>query len=116
LIKAALAGSAPPYRDEELGALARHCTEQEDHASKVERQVRKSAAALLLESRIGERFDAIVTGASSSGIWVRIARPAVEGKLVRSSTRLDVGDHVRVGLVSTDVERGFIDFAVEGAS
>ncbi len=111
LLKAAMAGSAVPYTNEELAALARHCTEQEDAATKVERQVRKSAAALLLESRIGERFDAFVTGAAEKGTWVRIAHPAAEGKLVRGAERLDVGDHVRVVLLRTDVERGFIDFA-----
>jgi exoribonuclease-2 len=97
--------------------LARHCTEQEDNAAKVERQVRKSAAALLLASRIGERFDAIVTGASEKGTWVRIFRPTVEGKVIRGFEGLDVGDRVRVELVHTDVERGFIDFvrAREGA-
>jgi VacB/RNase II family 3'-5' exoribonuclease len=116
LIKAALAGSPLPYQDDELAALARQCTVQEDNANKVERQVRKSAAALLLESRIGERFAAIVTGSSSKGTWVRIARPAVEGKLVRATSRLDVGDHVQVELLRTDVDRGFIDFAVEGTS
>ena len=94
----------------ELNALARHCTEQEDNAAKVERQVRKSAAALLLRSRIGERFDAIVTGASDKGTWVRIFAPAVEGKVVRGFEGLDVGDRLRVELVHTDVERGFIDF------
>jgi exoribonuclease-2 len=111
LLKAALAGRPAPYRPEELGALAAHCTEQEDDATKVERQVRKSAAALLLASRMGERFDAIVTGASPKGTWVRIARPAVEGKVVRGSEGMDVGDRVRVELVHTDVERGYIDFA-----
>jgi exoribonuclease-2 len=90
--------------------LARHCTEQEDNAAKVERQVQKSAAALLLASRIGEQFDAIVTGASEKGTWVRILQPHAEGKVVRGSQGLDVGDHVRVELVDTDVERGFIDF------
>jgi exoribonuclease-2 len=110
LLKAALAGQASPYPIEELGALARHCTEQEDAATKVERQVRKSAAALLLSSRIGERFDAIVTGASPKGTWVRIDRPAVEGRVVRGFQGLDVGDRARVELVRTDVERGFIDF------
>ena len=110
LVKAALAERPPPYDDGELAALARHCTEQEDNAAKVERQVRKSAAALLLAPRIGERFDAIVTGASEKGTWVRIARPAVEGKVVRGFEGLDVGDRVRVVLVRTDVERGFIDF------
>jgi VacB/RNase II family 3'-5' exoribonuclease len=111
LLKAALAGRPAPYGPEELGALATHCTEEEDDAIKVERQVRKSAAALLLASRIGERFDAIVTGASPKGTWVRIARPAVEGKVVRGSEGMDVGDRVRVELVHTDVERGYIDFA-----
>jgi exoribonuclease R len=111
LLKAALAGRAVPYTNDELAALARHCTQQEDAATKVERQVRKSAAALLLESRIGERFEAFVTGASEVGTWVRIAHPAAEGKLVRGYHGLDVGDRVRVELVSTDVERGFIDFA-----
>ena len=111
LLKAALAARPAAYGDEELEALARHCTEQEDNAAKVERQVRKSAAALLLASRIGERFDALVTGASEKGTWVRILRPSVEGRLVRGVEGLDVGDHVQVELVSTDVERGFIDFA-----
>jgi len=110
LLKAALAGLPAPYANEELAALASHCTEQENNAAKVERQVRKSAAALLLASRIGERFDAIVTGASPKGTWVRIPRPAVEGKVVRGFEGLDVGDRVRVELVRTDVERGFIDF------
>jgi exoribonuclease-2 len=111
LLKAALAGRPAPYAADELGALARHCTEQEDNANKVERQVRKSAAALLMQSRIGERFDALVTGASDKGTWVRIREPHVEGKLVRGGERLDVGDRVRVELVATDVERGYVDFA-----
>src|SRR5207248_346276 len=75
LVKAALAGRGPAYGADELDALARHCTEQEDDAAKVERQVRKSAAALLLEHRLGEHFDALVTGAADKGTWVRIARP-----------------------------------------
>jgi exoribonuclease-2 len=111
LVKAAIAGIASPYTPEQLTDLARHCTLQEDNATKVERQVRKSAAALLLAPRTGERFDAIVTGASPKGTWVRIPRPAVEGRVVRGEHGLDVGDAVRVQLVRTDVERGFIDFA-----
>ena len=110
LLKAALAGRPPPYTSEELAALARHCTEQEDAAKKVERQVGKSAAALLLHSRIGERFDAVVTGASDKGTWVRITQPPVEGKLERAAASLRVGDRLRVELIYTDVERGFIDF------
>jgi exoribonuclease-2 len=110
LIKAALAGAPTPYRPDELKYLADHCTEKEDDAEKVERQLRKSAAALLLESRIGQRFDAIVTGVSEKGTWVRLLDPPVEGKMVTGANGLDVGDSVRVELVSTDVERGYIDF------
>ena len=110
LIKAALDGAATPYRPEELKYLADHCTEKENDAEKVERQLRKSAAALLLQSRIGQRFDSIVTGASDRGTWVRLLEPPVEGRLVTGERGLDVGDKVWVELVSTDVERGFIDF------
>ncbi len=110
LLKAAIAGRPVPYSKDELNGLAHHCTEQEDNAAKVERQVQKSAAALLLASRIGERFDAIVTGASAKGTWVRILQPTVEGKLIRGFEGLDVGDRVRVELVDTDIQRGFIDF------
>jgi len=111
LLKAAMAGRPAPYAIDALEGLARHCTAQEDNAAKVERQVRKSAAALLLAPQIGQRFDAIVTGASDKGTWVRILRPAAEGKVVRGFKDLDVGDRVRVELVHTDVERGFVDFA-----
>ena len=114
LVKAALNGGRSPYDDDELAALATHCTEQEDAANRVERQVRKSAAALLLRSRIGERFDAIVTGASEKGTWVRVLQPPVEGKLVHGHDGLDVGDRVGVRLVSVNVERGFIDFDRSG--
>ena len=111
LVKAALAGAPCPYSVDELRELARHCTEQEDDAAKVERQVKKSAAAMLLAPRKGERFDAIVTGASSKGTWVRVFRPPVEGRVVRGEAGLDVGERVRVELVDTDVERGYVDFA-----
>jgi exoribonuclease-2 len=110
-VKAALAGAKSPYTDAELEELAQHCTEAEDAANKVERQVRKSAAACVLESRVGEKFDAMVTGASEKGTWVRVFKPPVEGKIVHGANGLDVGDHVTVKLVSTDVERGYIDFA-----
>ena len=115
LLKAALKGEPPPYQDAELGVLANHCTEQEDNATKVERQVRKSAAALLLEPRIGQQFDAIVTGAAAKGTWVRISNPSAEGKVVRGFQRLDVGDQVRVELLSTNVEHGWVDFARVGS-
>jgi exoribonuclease-2 len=111
LLKAAMTGGSPPYTNAELRALAVQCTEQEDHATKVERRVRKSAAALLLASRIGQRFDAFVTGASPKGTYVRISRPAAEGRLVRGDHGLRVGDRVLVTLVHTDFERGFVDFA-----
>ena len=111
LVKAALAGDASPYGEDELRALAAHCTLQEGNAQKVERLVRKSAAAMLLQPRIGQQFDAIVTGASEKGTWVRIMQPLAEGRLVKGFDGLDVGDKVRVQLVHTDMQRGFIDFA-----
>jgi exoribonuclease-2 len=110
LLKAALSGSKPPYRNDELTELAAHCTAQEDAAKKVERQVVKSAGAMLLSSRIGERFDATVTGSSEKGTWVRIFRPPIEGKLTRGFENRKVGDRLRVQLAFTDVERGYIDF------
>ena len=110
LLKAALAGTSTPYGIDELESLAKHCTEAEDAAKKVERQVAKSAAAMLLESRIGEQFDAIVTGASEKGTWVRILRSPIEGRLEGGSRGVDVGHTLRVQLIRTDVERGYIDF------
>jgi exoribonuclease-2 len=111
LVKAAIAGNRPPYDRDRLVALAAHCTMQEDQAAKVERQVRKSAAALFLQARVGERFHAIVTGASDKGTWVRTIGTPVEGRVVKGANGLDVGDAVDVRLVDTDVDRGFIDFA-----
>ena len=110
LLKAALEGKTVPYSKDELDVLATHCTEAEDSVKKVERRVEKSAAALLLESRIGERFDAIVTGASEKGTWVRLLTIPVEGKLVNGFEGLDVGERLRVQLTDTNVEQGFIDF------
>ena len=114
LVKAALASGPSPYEASELVALARHCTEQEHNAEKVERRVRKSAAALLLLHRIGERFPGLVTGASAKGTWVRIPSPPIEGRVVRGFQGLDVGDHVTVELADVDVDRGFIDFVGMG--
>ena len=110
LLKAALAGTPAPYAEGELDSLATHCTVQEDQAAKVERRVAKSAAALLLSDRVGQRFDAIVTGAADKGTWVRIDSPLAEGRLIAGEAGLQVGDRLRVTLVRTDVERGFIDF------
>jgi exoribonuclease-2 len=112
LIRASLAGEPSPYSDAELAELATHCTKQEDAARKVERQVGKSAATLVLQSRIGEVFDAIVTGSSDKGTWVRLVHPPVEGKLDGWGVRPKVGDRLRVELVHTDFERGFIDFRI----
>jgi exoribonuclease-2 len=110
MLKAALADQPPPYSNAELGELALHCTRQEDAAQKVERRMRKSEAALLLESRIGQRFDALVTGSGKDGVWVRVFSPPAEGKLVNGAATLKVGEKLRVKLVATNVERGFIDF------
>jgi len=116
LLKAAIDGKASPYTKDELDILAVHCTESEDAVNKVERRVEKSAAALLLESRIGEQFDSVVTGASEKGTWVRLLPIPVEGKLVKGFEGLDVGERVRVQLIDTNVERGFIDFKKVGLS
>ena len=110
LLKAALVGAPPPFSDAELSALAAHCTAQEDNAAKVERQVRKSAAAVLLAPRIGQAFDGIVTGVTGKGTWVRIAHPIAEGRIVQGFDGLDVADRVRVELVAVDARQGFIDF------
>jgi exoribonuclease-2 len=116
LLKAAIGESPLPYGNDELEALAKHCTEEEDAANKVERQVRKSAAAMLLEHRIGEQFDAIVTGAAEKGTWARLLTIPVEGRVVHGFEGLDVGNRIRVQLVHTDVDRGYIDFRKVGPS
>ncbi len=110
LLKSALEGEKSPYSIDELSALAVHFTRKEDDANKVERQVEKSAAALLLAHRIGETFDGIVTGAADKGTWVRLFSIPVEGKLVKGFEGQDVGDRLRVQLISVDVDQGFIDF------
>jgi VacB/RNase II family 3'-5' exoribonuclease len=110
LLKSVLMGQPAGYSQDELRSLAAHCTVQEDNAAKVERRVAKSAAALLLAARVGQSFDAIVTGAADKGTWVRISAPIAEGRVVKGSQGLNVGDRCRVKLVHTDVEHGFIDF------
>ena len=115
MVKALLSGERPPYGLAELATLAEHCTHQEDAAQKVERSVRKSEAALVLDKYLGEIFDGIVTGASNGNTWVRIFLPPAEGKLlVAAGDRVKVGDRVRAKLLATDVERGFIDFEMIG--
>lgn len=111
ILKAALRHGPMPYSRAELDRLAAHCTIQQHNAEKIERRVAKSAAAYILSSRIGATFAGIVTGAADKGTWVRITKPTTEGRVVRGAHGLDVGDRVLVKLLSTDVERGFIDFA-----
>ena len=110
LVKAALAGNLPPYTVEALDGIARHCTEQEGRANAVERQVLKAAAAFLLDQRIGEVFDAVVTGVARKGTFVRLRQPLVEGRVVQGFEGLDVGDTTRVRLVAVDPRQGHIDF------
>ena len=110
LLLAAINGRPSPYRLTDLEFLAAHCTAQEDAANKVERQVIKSAAALLLEHRIGEQFDAIVTGDSEKGTWVRLINLPVEGKLMNGTHSVDIGDRLPVRLDFVDVDRGYINF------
>jgi len=114
LVKAALANQPAPYSNDELTSIAARCTEREDAENKVERTIRKTAAALLLRDRIGETFDAIVTGANEKGTFVRTIRPPAEGMVVRQHEGFDVGDRVRVKLVGADPNRGFIDFEGKG--
>lgn len=114
LLKASVLGGSSPYRDEELEAMASHCTRQEDAADKVERQMRKAATALVLSNRIGDTFDGIVTGATGKGTWVRTFEPPAEGRIVAGAEGLDVAERVRVQLVAVDVARGFLDFSRAG--
>lgn len=111
LVKALLAGRPSPYSADELAELAAHCTERDKAAKKVERRMRKYAAVALMRDRVGGVFDAIVTGASRKGTYVRLLAPPVEGRVVRGMRGMDVGDHVRVRLIGTDAAQGFIDFA-----
>ncbi len=111
LLKAWLANAPSPYTEEDLGAIALRCTQMEDAARKVEREMQKRIAAVVLRPRIGQSFPAIVTGVNQYGTFVRTLDPHVEGMLVQGGKGLDVGDRVTVKLISTDPERGFIDFA-----
>ncbi len=111
LIKAMLAKQDSPYSDGDLAAIAQQCTKQEDAARKVEREMRKRIAAVVMRGRIGQTFTAIVTGVNEHGSFVRTTHPHVEGMLVRGQKGVDVGDKINVTLVHTDPERGYIDFA-----
>jgi VacB/RNase II family 3'-5' exoribonuclease len=112
LLVAMVAGAAAPYTAEELDGIAARCTQMEDEARRVERAMRKAVAATLLAGRIGETFDAIVTGVSSKGVFARLLHPPAEGRIMRGTHGLDVGDRVRVRLTHTDREKGWIDFEV----
>ena len=111
LLKHVLTGSSPAYSDAELDALATQCTTMEQASRKVERTCRKQLAAQALERRVGESFDAIVTGANAKGTFVRTLQPPAEGMVVQGAHGMDVGDRVRVTLVGANAQRGFIDFA-----
>jgi exoribonuclease-2 len=112
LLKAWLAGGQQPYSDDSLNSIAMRCTEREDAARKVERDMEKRIAAVVLHPHIGQSFQAIVTGVTEHGTFARALDPHVEGMIVRGGQGLDVGDKVTVKLVSTDPQRGFIDFAI----
>jgi exoribonuclease-2 len=114
LVKAVIANAPAPYTDEELAAIAAHCTERENAANRVERVARKAAGAILLEHHIGTVYDAIVTGVNKDGTYVRLLSPPAEGRVMRGERGMDVGERVRVRLIATDPRRGFIDF--EGAA
>lgn len=110
-LHAVLRGAPPPFSDDALDAIAARCTERSSSARKVERQIDKSAAALFLSNRVGDRFDAVVSGSNGRGVWVKLPRPAVEGRLVAGFEGVDVGETVAATLVSVDVRAGYLDFA-----
>lgn len=111
ILKAMLAGQRNPYSEGELTAVAANCTQKENAAKKVEREMSKRLAAVALQHRVGEVFDAIVTGASDHGTFVRVAQPHIEGMLTQGDHGLDVGDRLRAKLIRADVYSGYIDFA-----
>jgi exoribonuclease-2 len=113
-VKSQLAGEPAPYNEDELRAVAAHCNVMESAARGVERRMRKAATALVVGERVGEVFDGVVTGVKAKGTFVKLNAPPVEGKVVEGASGLDVGDRVRVRLLSVDARRGFIDFARAG--
>jgi len=112
LVKALVASKPNPYSDSELSDIARNCTEKEDAARKVEREMSKRVSAVAMSQRLGETFDAMVTGVTPHGTFVRVMKPHVEGLLAQGHQGLDVGEKVRVRLTRTDVQRGYIDFVL----
>ncbi len=111
LIKASFARRPPPYSDDELSAIAQNCTRKEDAARKVERAMSKRVAAVAFYDRRGETFNAVVTGVTPKGVFVRVMQPPIEGRLMRGEQGVDVGDQIRVTLLSTDPQHGYIDFS-----
>lgn len=111
IVKAMLAGKKNPYSDSELSAIAANCTVKGDAARKVERDMAKRMAAVAMQNRIGAVFDAVVTGVTSNGTFIRALQAHVEGLLAQGDQGLDVGDRLRVKLIRTDVQHGYIDFA-----
>jgi exoribonuclease-2 len=111
LLKAALTNGQAPYNAEELKAIAERCTQREDAARKVERKMRKVAAAVLMKDKTGEKFEAIVTGVSEKGTFARLLAPPVDGRVMQGESGMRVGEKVTVRLLSADPQRGFIDFA-----
>ena len=111
LVKAAIDGEPAPYSEEDLDAIAEQCNEQERAARKVERKMRKVVAATVMQNRVGQNFDAIVTGKNASGTFARILRPPVDGRIVKGEGRVQVGEKIGVKLLSADPRNGFIDFA-----
>jgi len=111
LIKSGLKRQPSPYTDDELSAIAQNCTVKEDAARKVERTMAKRVAAVAFSRRVGETFNAIVSGVTPKGVFVRVMNPPIEGRLMRGEQGVDIGDQIRVTLLSTDPQRGYIDFA-----
>ncbi len=114
LIKAVFTKAASPYSEEELGGIAQNCTLKEDAARKVERAMDKRVAAVAFQNRVGQSFQAVVTGVTPKGTFVRVLNPPVEGRLMQGEQQVDVGDQIRVKLLHTDPQRGFIDFGRDG--
>ena len=110
LIKSALWKREAPYSDDELATIAQNCTLKEDSARKVERTMSKRVAAVAFQNRRGQTFDAVVTGVTPKGVFVRVMHPPIEGRLMRGESGVDVGDQIRVTLLGTDPQSGYIDF------
>ncbi len=113
LVKAVLENERSPYSIDELKVIAARCNERESAARKIERLMRKIVAASVMQNRVGQIFEAIVTGITPGGTFARILRPPVDGRIVENETNLKVGDQISVRLIDVDVEKGFIDFACE---